>query len=246
MVRKNRVVAPFRLLFHPSGSKKFIPWAFGPRDKFFLSLEWNTSFRVQNLILPFRWLRNSPLHAHVLGRLISRKKYSSKKWSLQHCVHISQCGKTRNSISSKKIREIISLLTSLVKILLSRNFINPEILSRGKTFREINSLVISNFFNKNVTFTKFLPIKCEREFPHFPQSTQHCTVEKQEFYCHAIVIFSSNQFREEFSNLAKKLISRNFWDKIVTINFMFFHAAVHWEVLFFIHWNPWKQKAVHT
>ena len=115
-----------------------------------------------------------------------------------------------------------------------------------KIFHQSNSLVISNFFNKNVTFTKFLPIKCEREFPHFPQSTLHCTVEKQEFYCHAIVIFSSNQFREEFSNLAKKLISRNFWDKIVTINFMFFHAAVHWEVLFFIHWNPWKQKAVHT
>ena len=38
-------------------------------------------------------------------------------------------------------------------------------------FREINSLVIS--FSKDVTFTKFLPKKLEREFPQFP----HCEKE---------------------------------------------------------------------
>ena len=37
-----------------------------------------------------------------------------------------------------------------------------------KLFREIGSLV--HFFYENVDFTKFLPKKCESEFPYFP----HC------------------------------------------------------------------------
>ena len=30
--------------------------------------------------------------------------------------------------------------------------------------------LFSKFFTKSVTFTKFLPKKCEREFPQFPHS----------------------------------------------------------------------------
>ena len=37
--------------------------------------------------------------------------------------------------------------------------------------------LFSNFFSKNVTFTKFLPKKCEREFPQFP----HCDAVRQWF-----------------------------------------------------------------
>ena len=46
-----------------------------------------------------------------------------------------------------------------------------EILSHRKKFRQINSLD-SNFFSENITFTKFLRKKCEREFLQFP--FPHC------------------------------------------------------------------------
>ena len=45
--------APFSLYFiprdklHPSGSKKFIPWAFGPRDKSFLPSGCNSSLGMK-------------------------------------------------------------------------------------------------------------------------------------------------------------------------------------------------------
>ena len=53
-----------------------------------------------------------------------------------------------------------------------------EILYHWKKFRQINYLVIS--------FTKFLPNKCEREFLKFPHCAVH-TVEITEIYSHALL-----------------------------------------------------------
>ena len=95
-----------------------------------------------------------------------------------------QCGKTRNSLSQKrkKNRQINSLVTYLVKPLLSRNFCQKCVRETSRNFHNVlwqchsvekwgilshrkniswNQL-FSNLFSKTVAFTKFLSKKCER------------------------------------------------------------------------------------
>ena len=72
-----------------------------------------------------------------------------------------------------------------------------EILSHQKFFP--SNQLCSNFYRKNVNFTKFL-------------STLYWIVEKRETLCH-VEFFSSNQFRD--SSKVKKLIWRKFCDNIM-------------------------------
>ena len=73
-------------------------------------------------------------------------------------------------LTEKIFRQINSLVISLAKTLLSRNFYQKcvrtqcgknEISLSLKKIREINCF--SNFFSKTVGFTKFLSKSCERE-----------------------------------------------------------------------------------
>ena len=61
------------------------------------------------------------------------------------------------------------------------------------------------------------------------QKTQFArhSVEKREIHCHA-KFFSSNQLRVKF--FSKKLISRNFCEKMVAVKFRNFHTVLHWTV----------------
>ena len=58
-------------------------------------------------------------------------------------------------------------------------------------------------------------------FPHCATFPQH-SVEKREIHCHAN-IFPSNQFRVKL--FSKKLIWRNFSNKIVAVKFQNFHSV---------------------
>ena len=66
-------------------------------------------------------------------------------------------------------------------------------------------------------------------FPVSWFSTRKCatlhSVEKQKNRCHANY-FSSNQFRVKFF-LRKKLLSRNFCEKMVAVKFCYFHTVHH-------------------
>ena len=58
--------------------------------------------------------------------------------------------------------------------------------------------LFSNFFSKNITFTKFLPIKCEKEFPQFP----HC-----EFSFFHNVIYLQSKMAVMIVNLSDEYIA---------------------------------------
>ena len=86
-----------------------------------------------------------------------------------------------------------------------------------RKFRQINYLS-SNFFSKTVAFTKFLPIKCVREFLQFPHC--ECGRTRSSLQCKFL---SSNQFR--IKCFSKKLLSRNFCEKMEVVKFRNFHSV---------------------
>ena len=119
----------------------------------------------------------STLVISLVKTLLSRnfcKKCERK--SMMQCAH---CGKTTTSLSlKKKFRQITYLVICLVKPMLSRNFYKKSVrenfcnfhtsccvekreISSHLTEKKLRQVKYSNFFNKNITFTKFLQ-KCER------------------------------------------------------------------------------------
>jgi len=93
------------------------------------------------------------------------------------------------------------------------------------TEKKSSNQLFSNFFCKSITFTKFLRKKCEREilqFLHCGEAIQ-CTVWKNEKFTLTEKNISPNQL---FSNFhSKMLLSRNFCQKRVRVNFRNFHSA---------------------
>ena len=92
-----------------------------------------------------------------------------------------------------------------------------KIWSHQKIFRQIKSLA-----NTYVTFTKFLPEMRETKSQQFPHSTlwklQKCTLTEKRF----------RQFNYLVTSLVKLLLSQNFCQKRVSLNFRKFHSAV-WQ-----------------
>ena len=84
------------------------------------------------------------------------------------------------SLTKKLFREINSLVTSLVKTVLPRNFSQKCVRENFRNFlteHQITNLV--NFLSKTNAFTKCLRKKHEREFlqfPHCAHCTAHCGV----------------------------------------------------------------------
>ena len=87
----------------------------------------------------------------------------------------------------------------------------------GKTRKSLSlkffswNQLFSNFFSKNVTFTKFLLKKREREFPQFP----NCAFTEKKF----------RQINSLVICLVKLLLSRNFCPKSVRLKFHNFHTV---------------------
>jgi len=106
------------------------------------------------------WIVTPP---KVIFQLISKfnmltlKYFLSDAWWLsfsKNSVKSTKCLETTKLISHKKKQTKKKSFQSRPKCVKTRN-------SHGVFFREINSLV-HKLFSKNVTFTKFLPKKCER------------------------------------------------------------------------------------
>ena len=99
-------------------------------------------------------------------------------------------------------------------------WINEKFTLTEEKFRQINYL-FSNFSSETVTFTKFLPKMRESEFLEFPQCD---IVEKPEIRSHLIFFVKSTIYL--VISLVKPLLSRNFCQKCVRVNFRIFHSTL--------------------
>ena len=99
--------------------------------------------------------------------------------------HTVCSGKNESLTQKKKIRQINSLVITLVKTLLSRNFCQKCVRLNRSNFHIVSAhsvekwkilshwkkissnQLFSSFVSKNVVFTKFLSKKCESKFSQF-------------------------------------------------------------------------------
>ena len=96
--------------------------------------------------------------------------------------------------------------------------------------------LFSNFFSKNVAFTKFLPKNVRKNFCNF--HSVFFTVWKNEKFT-----VTNKKFRQINSlvlSLVKTLLSRNFCQISVTVNFHNFHNVVYKS--WFFTWNQLFKK----
>ena len=95
-----------------------------------------------------------------------------------------------------------------------KNLVSPKNISSNQLF--------SNLFSKNVAFTKFLSKKCD-----FHIVAQYTVWKNEKFTLTAKII---RQIISLVISLVKTLLSRNFCQKCVRVNFSVFHTLRVWKI----------------